>query len=93
MFIVQAIVTKYLGPTNSRGARIKATAAAGSQTVYYDHSLNIEANHARSAKQLAMKFGWTGSYYQGGMPGDSGYCFVGVSDRDPVPAFTIAREA
>jgi 7-cyano-7-deazaguanine synthase in queuosine biosynthesis len=91
MFIVQAITTKYTGPGNVRGARIIAKAAAGRVTMPYDHALNIEANHAKAAEKLARKFGWTGSYYQGGMPDDSGYCFVCV-DRDPVPAFSIAKE-
>ena len=93
MFIVQAITTKYVGPGNVRGARIIARAAAGRVTMNYDHALNIEGNHAKAAEQLARKFNWTGSYYQGGMPDDSGYCFVCVSDRDPVPAFNIVREA
>ena len=92
MFIVQAITTKYIGPSNTRGSRIKAKAAAGSITMHYDCALNTEANHAKAAEALARKFGWAGSYYQGGHPDDSGYCFVCVSDRDPSPAFSIVRE-
>jgi hypothetical protein len=91
MFIFQAITTKYAGPTNSRGSRIIAKAAAGRVTMHYDHALNIEGNHAKAAEMLARKFNWTGSYYPGGMPDDSGYCFVCVSDREPSPAFTIAK--
>lgn len=72
----QAIVTKFLGPTNVRGSRIKAKAAAGSVIIPYDHALNIEHNHAKAAEALAIKFGWSGFYVQGGMPDDSGYCFV-----------------
>ena len=73
---VQAIVTKYLGPTDMRGSRIKATAAAGSVTVSYDDSLNSERAHAKGAQALAEKFGWHGHWVQGGMPDDTGYCFV-----------------
>lgn len=91
MFIVQAITTKYIGPSNVRGSRIKAKAAAGAVTLNYDCALSIEANHAKAAEALARKFEWTGSYYQGGMPDDSGYCFVCLSDRDPAPAFSIER--
>jgi hypothetical protein len=40
----QAIVTKFLGPTDHRGSRIKATAEAGSITVSWDHGLGVEEN-------------------------------------------------
>jgi hypothetical protein len=40
----QAIVTKYIGPTNTRGSRIKARAAAGSITLSRDDSLGIESH-------------------------------------------------
>ena len=42
MHIRQAIVTKFLGPTNFRGSRIKASASAGAITVDYPHAINIE---------------------------------------------------
>lgn len=75
----QAIVTKYFGPTNSRGSRIKASADAGTVYVPYDYALNVEENHAAAARKLAEKFGWTtenyGQIIQGGMPG-GGYVFV-----------------
>ena len=53
----QAIVTKFLGPTNSRGARIVARAQAGKITVSWDHSLNVDANHTAAARALAEKMG------------------------------------
>lgn len=79
-FIVQAITTKYIGPSNTRGSRIKATAAAGSVTIPCDDALSIEGRHAKAAKALAMKFGWSGYYFQGGMPNDCGYAFVCVNE-------------
>ena len=57
----QAITTKYLAPTNHRGARIKATAAAGSITVSWDYSTNSVYNHYEAAKALANKFDWLGT--------------------------------
>ena len=75
----QAIVTKYLGATDFRGARVKATAYAGSVTVSWDDALNVEANHSRAAEALATKWGWTGKWFGGSTPDDRGYCFVGVS--------------
>ena len=55
---MQAITTRYHGPTNVRGSRIKATAAAGSITLGYDHALTLDGNHEAAAKALANKFGW-----------------------------------
>lgn len=60
---MQAIQTKYLCPTNVRGARIKATAAAGSIIVGYDHALNSEENHIAAAKALREKFEWNKGYH------------------------------
>jgi hypothetical protein len=54
----QAIVTKFLGPTNFRGARVKATAQAGSVTIGWDDALDTDANHTAAATALANKFGW-----------------------------------
>lgn len=55
---MQAIQTKYLGPTDTRGSRIRAVCEAGSVTVGYDHSLNAEGNHKAAAKALCEKLGW-----------------------------------
>lgn len=82
MNIRQAIVTKYFGPGNVRGSRIKATASAGSVTVAYDHALNTDGNHAAAAKALATKFAWNGYWVGGGMPEGNGNVFVLVeTDR------------
>ena len=56
--VYQAIATRYLGATNYRGSRIKATASAGSVTVGYDHALNLSENHLAAAVALANKFDW-----------------------------------
>jgi len=54
----QAIVTKYLGPTNHRGSRIKATATAGTVTVPWDSAQGVDENHERAARALAQRFNW-----------------------------------
>ena len=77
-FITQAIETRYLGPTNTKGGRIKATAAAGSVTISYDHALNSDANHKAAADALIAKMGWTGTFAQGGNVKCDGYFFVNV---------------
>ena len=58
---MQAIKTKYLGPTETKGSRVKASCAAGSWTMSWDHGLTIAQNHAEAAKSLIKKLGW-GSY-------------------------------
>jgi hypothetical protein len=77
-FITQAIETKYLGPTNTRGGRIKARAWSSSLTVPYDHALNPEDNHRAAADALRAKLGWEGTFAQGGHPNGCGYVFVNV---------------
>ncbi|MEZ2409844.1 hypothetical protein AB6806_23920 [Bosea sp. RCC_152_1] len=94
----QAIVTKYLGPTNSRGSRIKATASAGSVTIPYSYDLRTEDAHAKAAKVLARKMGWAGHWHGGGTPEGTGYVFVNSTASqfaiwgDEVVGFTTSGE-
>ena len=55
---MQAIITKYLPATETKGSRFKATAEAGSVVVPYDHALDTEGNHIAAAKALCKKMGW-----------------------------------
>jgi hypothetical protein len=77
-FITQAIETKYLGATNTKGARIKASAWGGSVTVPYNCALNTEGAHKAAADALIAKLGWTGAFAQGGNAKGNGYVFVNV---------------
>ena len=70
---MQAIITQYSGPTNSRGSRFKATAEGGrgtplTVTVPYDYALNSSENHAAVARALAEKYNWSGRWVGGGHP-------------------------
>lgn len=56
---MQAIITKYHGPSNVTGSRISAQAAAGKIFVSYDHALDLEGNHQAAARELVQKLGWT----------------------------------
>jgi hypothetical protein len=56
---MQAITTKFLAPTNSRGARIKASCDAGSMIIPFPCGLNDEQAHAAAAMALVRKLGWT----------------------------------
>ena len=71
----QAIQVKYLGPTNYRGSRYKATAAAGSITVGVDAALDIEGNVIAAAQALCDKFGWSKDMVHGKLA-DGSYVLV-----------------
>jgi len=62
---MQAITTKYLGPTNTRGSRVKATCQAGSVTIEWDDALNSDQNHNAAATALIEKWGWCGKWLEG----------------------------
>jgi hypothetical protein len=50
------ILTRYLGPTNTRGSRVKAKSGSGASiTVGWDHELDSDQNHAAAAIALAVK--------------------------------------
>ena len=76
----QAIVTKYLGPTNHRGSRVKATCEAGSLTMGWSHDLDVAENHSRVAVALATKLGWAGLWTLGALPGNAGYVLVMLAE-------------
>jgi len=76
---MQAIQTRYLGPTNTRGSRIKAWAAAGSITIPYLHALSDQACHRAAAEALALKLEWNTPFYGsllGGFLPNGDYAFV-----------------
>lgn len=64
---MQAIRTRYHGPTNTRGSRITASCEADKLTVPYDHALDIGENHRAAALALAEKLGWKRWIYVGGV--------------------------
>lgn len=75
---MQAIVTKYLGPTNNRGSRIKVWCDAKTLTVAWDHALNVTDNHAKAVKALLDSLGWGGTWVMGAAP-DRGTNVYGVA--------------
>lgn len=77
-FVTQAIETKYIKATNTRGSRIKATAWGGSITVGYDYALDTDGAHKAAADALIAKMGWSGTFAQGGNVKGDGYYFVNV---------------
>lgn len=74
---MKAIETKYLGPTDFRGARIKATDSDGNSiSIPYPYELSGEAVHLKAAEALRDKMGWTGKLVGGSTK--NGYAFVFV---------------
>lgn len=63
---MQAIRTRYHGPTNVKGSRISATCERGRIYVGYDHALNLFENHATAAALLVEQMGWGENDYIGG---------------------------
>ena len=79
---MQTIMTKYLGPTDTKGPRVKAMTSSGHRgstyTVEWDDSLDVEGNHADAAQKLLDKLGWHGAWRMGST--DRGYVFVNIYD-------------
>jgi hypothetical protein len=74
---MKAIETRYLGPTDYRGSRIKATDGDGnSATISYPYELSGEDCHRLAADALLNKMGWTGKLAGGSTK--QGYVFVFV---------------
>lgn len=78
---MKAIQTKYLGPTNYRGSRIKASDEDGNAiTIGYPHEAGMgEPAHRVAAEALQRKMGWDGELVGGSLK-DS-YVFVMLPRR------------
>jgi hypothetical protein len=82
---MQAIQTRYHGPTDHNGSRITARCDAGRVTVPYDHALGLPENHDAAADALIRKLGWTGRYVSGALPDGSYVHVLAVPARRVVP--------
>lgn len=61
-----AIETHGLGPTDSKGSRIVATAGDSARiTIPYRHNLSAEENHKAAAEALVAEMGWSGDMVAG----------------------------
>ena len=75
----RAITVKYLGPTNSRGARVKASAGGtqGNVTLPFRHDLSMEQNVAAAVDELLLRYEWDNPYVLGALA-DGTYVAVAV---------------
>jgi len=80
---MQAIETKYLGATDTKGSRIVAVTGSGNHrlTIPYPHELSGEACHRAAAMALADKLGWLDGRHLISGETRKGYCFVLVDAR------------
>lgn len=80
---MKAITTRYLGPTNTRGARIVADDGDGNRaSVPYPDAMSGYAAHAVAVRALCSKLGWTGTYVPGAAR--TGYVWVDAATPERV---------
>ena len=72
-----SITTKYMGPTNKRGSRVKATSANGNSiTLSWDCGLGTDDNHDAAAVALCSKMDWPHDLVCGGSANGHGHVYV-----------------
>lgn len=81
---MKAILTKFLGPTNNRGARVKAWDMDGnSVTVSYRYrGGGGEGDHRAAAEALKEKMGWEGDLIAGGVKHGWAFVFIEKGEED-----------
>lgn len=80
----QAILSKYIPATNTRGSRIKAWCERGSITIPYPHDLTGAACHRAAVDALLSKFraedgvecSWSRPYVTGGTADGYAHVFI-----------------
>ena len=65
LFYGQAVTAKYLGPSNTRGARIAVSAQAGRMVVPWDDALNRDENFAHAIELFVRRWEWWGAWTLG----------------------------
>lgn len=85
--MLQAIITKRLAPTATKGPRIVAIAEDGERrTMPWDPARSITQNHLHAAQEFIRWLGWEGEWYGGAIK--DGYTFV---NGDYGPSFTVGE--
>jgi hypothetical protein len=74
---MQAIRTRYHGPTNTRPSRMSAHCAAARVSVPVAHELNLDENHKAACDALRSKLKWDNRPMIGGsFDGDTYWVFT-----------------
>jgi len=84
---MQAIKTKFLPCTDTKGARIVASCAGGKirHVMGYLHEFDRDRNHVEAAKQLRKKLNWSAPMVYGQFGDD--YFFVPTVEHGSDRAF------
>lgn len=99
---MKAIWTKYIGPSNVRGSRVRAVAERRlgpnmpeiGITIGWDDAKNSDENHDAAALALCAKMGWPGDLMRGARPDGCGnvYTFICELRRVPNPVPSYAEQ-
>lgn len=85
---MKTILTKYMGPTNCRGSKIKASDEDGNTvTLPYDSAKNSNDCHLEAAVALCQKMDWIGKLHGGHTKAGMVWVFY-----DPQLVATLARK-
>lgn len=76
---MQTIETRYYGPTNRLGSRVRAWTSGGGPSVWLDWDLeaNREENYMRAARLLKERMGWSGTMAGGDVKNGMVFVFIG----------------
>lgn len=79
---MQAIETKYIPPTNNKGARIKAQCAAKTIIIGYPYEFDGQKAHRYAMNELCQvmggKYGWNSSDFVTGQLKNGNYVHVNI---------------
>lgn len=75
---MQAIQTRFIGTTNTRGARIKAFSEGFPRgvTVPFEYGEGLEEAHDVAARAFIVAHKWYGTWVRGGSPDGRGNVYV-----------------
>ena len=86
-----AITVKYLGPTNTKGTRLKAFANGNSITISKDYALSDKALALSAAQALCKKMNWPGHLIHGGTQETDVFVFL-KSDYELTKIIELAMD-
>lgn len=82
---MKTITTTYIGPTNTKGARIKVTDGDLTLYAYYDPASSNP--HRTAMLEFCKKHNWSGTFQQAHL--QKGYAFIFLSKADTFTVKTV----
>jgi hypothetical protein len=91
---MQAIIVKYLGPTNTQGARLKACTASGECVTVGKTYADDNTDRRRAVAKLCAKLGWSDcdKMIRGGLKDADVFVFLPTGCSCPASAFQGMRK-